>query len=214
MPFSLSDLTFIDDAFDSLLGGLDDLFSNKEERQKAQNELEKIKRKVKGQTLAHLEKTAKIAAEDRKQARSIQERALSKAWWVMPMIALFSFLGFFGILFTLTFFEVSAAKQPLYILLGALTTVVTQIAQFFFGSSQGSKNKDVRLSRAIEKIGAEPTGGSEAGQSSPDSSPQVEVPDPDVPKKIDSVSSRGEAPRDTSDTTRRVDPAPPERVGW
>jgi len=207
MPFSLSDLGFIDKAFDSLLGGLDDLFSNKEERQKAQNELEKIKRKVKGQTLAHIEKTAKIAAKDRQQARSIQKKALSKAWWVMPMIALFSFLGFFGILFVLAFFEVSAAMQPLYILLGALTTVVTQIAQFFFGSSQGSKNKDARLDQAIRQIEprdaagrsvtdreAGPTGGSGADRSESNSSPQIEVSDPNEPQK--------------------VDPAPPERVGW
>jgi len=194
MPFGVGDLGFIDEAFDSLLGGLDDLFSNKEERQKTRNELQRIKKKIKGQTLAHTEKIAKIAAEDRQQARSIQEKALSRAWWVMPMIALFSFLGFFGILFVLAFFEVTAAKQPLYILLGALTTVVTQIAQFFFGSSQGSKHKDQRLDEAIRLIGKEPMGGHSADDSETDSFLQPSI-------------SRGEIPQ-------KVETAPPERVGW
>ena len=195
MPFGLGSLGFIDDAFDSLFGGLDDLFSNKEERRKAKNELQRIKKQLKGQTLAHTEKMAQIAAQDRQQARSTQKQALNKAWWVMPTIALLSFLGFFGILFTLIFFDVPSAKQPLYIMLGALGTIVTQIAQFFFGSSEGSKRKDDRIDAAIEQAARAPTR-AEAARPRKDFPEQSQVSEKDIPEKID--------------------PAPPSfgKVGW
>lgn len=194
MPFGIGSLDFIDDAFDSLLGGLDDLFSNKEERQKAKNELRRIKKELKGQTLAHMEKMAEIAAEDRQQARSVQSKSFAKAWWVMPTLALLSFLGFFGVLFALTFYELPAAKQPLYIMLGTLGTIVTQIAQFFFGSSQGSKDKDNRIDKAISNLrGA--NGGASGGNVTEKTEDTIEATTPD---RIDTQAK----------------PAPPEDVGW
>ena len=193
MPFGIGSLDFIDDAFDSLFGGLDDLFTNDEERQKARNELERIKKKLKGQTQAHVQKMAKIAAEDRQQARTVQQRSLNKAWWVMPTLALLSFVGFFGVLFVLTFYDLPAAKQPLYIMLGTLGTIVTQIAQFFFGSSQGSKEKDQRIDRAIKQIDTGPRPGS-ADRDAKDSPDTPTISMDDIPQKVDA--------------------APPERVGW
>jgi len=167
MAFGIGSLKFIDDAVDSVMGGLDDLFSNKEERQKARNELQKLKNNLKAQTQGHVEKMAKIYAEDRQQARSVQQKALDKAWWLMPTLAILSFAGFFAILFTLIFTEITVAKQPLYIMLGTLGTIVTQQAHFFFGSSKGSKDKseDIRRTLADYKPPARSTteGDSEQG---------------------------------------------------
>jgi len=152
MPFSFSDLGFIDDALDSLMGGLDDLFSTKEERKKVEKAIESVRAEIKANTQAHARKMAKLAVEDRQSARAAQGKAFNRAWWIMPTLSILSFVGFFAILFVLTFTEVTAAKQPLYIMLGTLGTIVTQIAQFFFGSSQGSKDKDNRIAEQLARI--------------------------------------------------------------
>ena len=150
MPFGISSLNFIDDAFDSLGGALDGLFSNKEERQKARNEMARIKAKIKNDAREHTEKMAQIYTKGRMQARSVQQKSLEKAWWMMPTLAILAFVGFFGILFALVFGDINLnAKQPLLIMLGTLGTIVTQIAHFLWGSSQGSKEKDSQIKQMM-----------------------------------------------------------------
>lgn len=193
MPFSIEELGFIDDAVDSVMSGLDDLFSNKEERQKARNQLEKLRNNLKVQTQAHVEKMAEIAAQDRQDARNAQAKSLQKAWWVMPTIAILSFLGFFAVLFVLAFTDVSAAEQPLYIMLGTLGTIVTYITQFFFGSSQGSKDKDKRIGDALVSS----KGGTNLGTASA--------------SQVDSSESKGRVQMKKVPTAK---PETPDRVGW
>lgn len=81
--------------------------------------------------------------EDRESARVLQAETKS----VIPaVIAVLVFAGFFGILATLMFAEVpDKSVTPLNIMLGALAGLVIQVANFYFGSSAGSKAKTTAL---------------------------------------------------------------------
>jgi hypothetical protein len=198
MPFGIESLNFVDDIISSAGNALDDLFTSDEERKKAQKELEKVKKRLKLGVKEHTRKVLQIHAKDRQDARDAQEVALQKAWWAMPLLMVLSFLGFFGVLGALIFIETQVvAKEPLYIMLGTLGTIVTQIAQFLWGSSAGSKGKDTQIRRLLEKsdIRSAPTGGSAA-----------------APKKKSAKRS--------IDVPQKIEPLPPEsgsgseRIGW
>jgi len=164
MPFGIGSLDFIDDAVDSVMGGLDDLFTSDEERKKAENRLQKLKNSLKLGVREHTRKMLQIHAKDRADARDAQDIALKKAWWAMPLLMILSFLGFFGVLASLIFLDAEiVAKEPLYIMLGTLGTIVTQIAHFLWGSSSGSKNKDAQIRRLVE--GSDLTGSNSSGSS-------------------------------------------------
>ena len=47
----------------------------------------------------------------------------------------------------------SAMKDIMIYILGALTTVSTQVASYFFGSSQGSANKSKAIDEIMRKQG-------------------------------------------------------------
>ena len=89
----------------------------------------------------------KIAAADRDSARSMQTTTRSR----MPaFIALVALTGFFGILICMIFVTLPAASEaPLQIMLGVLGTLVVGISNFYFGSSQGSKDKTALLSPKV-----------------------------------------------------------------
>jgi len=198
MPFGIGSLDFIDDAVDSVMGGLDDLFTSEEERKKAQKQLEQVKNDLKLQVKAHTRKLLKIHAKDRADARDAQEIALKKAWWAMPLLMVLSFLGFFGVLASLIFLNAEiVAKEPLYIMLGTLGTIVTQIAHFLWGSSSGSKGKDAQIRRLMENADfRSPSRGGTA----------------DAPKK--------KTTQRNVDVPQKIEPLPPEdgngsqRIGW
>jgi hypothetical protein len=54
-------------------------------------------------------------------------------------------LGFFGIMGFMVYMPAFTASAPLLVLLGSLGTSWTMIVGFYFGSSQGSQNKDLLL---------------------------------------------------------------------
>ena len=198
MPFGIESLNFIDDIISSAGNALDKLFTNDEERKKAQKELEKVKKQLKLGVKEHIRKVLQIHAKDRADARDAQEIALQKAWWAMPLLMILSFLGFFGVLASLIFLDAEiVAKEPLYIMLGTLGTIVTQIAHFLWGSSSGSKGKDAQIRRLLQQsdIRSAPTGGSV-----------------DAPKKKSAQRS--------IDVPQKIEPLPPEggsgsqRIGW
>jgi hypothetical protein len=198
MPFGISSLNFIDDAVDSVMGGLDDLFTSKEERMQAKKQLEQVKKDLKLQVKAHTRKVLQIHAKDRADARDAQEEALKKAWWAMPLLMILSFLGFFGVLAALIFLDAEiVAKEPLYIMLGTLGTIVTQIAHFLWGSSSGSKGKDAQIRRLMEQsdLRSPPTGGSAGNPQKKSAQRNFNVP-------------------------QKIEPLPPdggngsERIGW
>lgn len=86
---------------------------------------------------------ARIAAEDRASARQRQIEAKDK----MPaVIAAFAIVGFFGLLALIAFVELPPNSQaPLNVMLGALGALISQIGQFFYGSSTDSRRKTVML---------------------------------------------------------------------
>jgi len=89
----------------------------------------------------------RIASADRDSARRREIETKDK----MPgLLALGVFFGFFGILVALMFVEMPAtAKDPLMIMLGALGALVSQIANYFYGSSSGSATKTKMLDRMM-----------------------------------------------------------------
>jgi hypothetical protein len=56
--------------------------------------------------------------------------------------------GFFALLVGLMVFDVPEKNsQVLNVMLGALGTMVTAVANYYFGSSSGSKSKDEKIAK-------------------------------------------------------------------
>lgn len=86
-----------------------------------------------------------LNVKDRNSARDMQKITKSLA---PGLIALCCMSGFFGILFALIFVQIpEQSVQPLNVMLGVLGTLVVGIANFYFGSSSGSKAKTEIMGR-------------------------------------------------------------------
>lgn len=89
---------------------------------------------------------AKIASEDRKDARAMQVATRSR---IPGALAILIVLGFFGILIAMMTGALKASdQQALLILLGSLAAGFGAVLNFYFGSSHGSQNKDVLLANS------------------------------------------------------------------
>lgn len=88
----------------------------------------------------------KIHAADRDSAR---RRQLASGDRMPGLIASAALLGFFGILGAMIFHPnlPEASSQPLLVMLGALGALVTQIGNYYFGSSASSAKKNEALER-------------------------------------------------------------------
>lgn len=90
----------------------------------------------------------RIAADDRESARA---RAIAMKDWTPTALGLVIIIGFFGILIVMMFWELpSTTGDILKIMLGALGALVTQVANYFFGSSVGSKRKTEMIDKMKE----------------------------------------------------------------
>ena len=143
---------------DSITGGLDKLFTSKEEKLAAEL---KIQEALSG----HLEKMEALAQsevdmylKDTQDARSnftkIQE-STNASWLaknILPVLAVGVTLGFFGLLGYMLKFQVPKDNERIMdILLGSLGTAWISIIGYFFGSSAGSKaNADV-IRKIVDK---------------------------------------------------------------
>lgn len=86
---------------------------------------------------------ARIDAEDRDSARQRQVQMKDHTPSVLGVIIL---TGFFGILaYILRFGLPDVGGEVLLIMIGALGAMTTQVGNFFFGSSSGSKSKDAMI---------------------------------------------------------------------
>jgi hypothetical protein len=99
--------------------------------------------------MKHEEFMAEIDAKDRDSARNreIEIATSDKAPYINKVVTPYLALGVVGLSFVLfsilIFVEVKPeAKDILIYLLGVLSAAVTQILSYYFGSSQGSKDKD------------------------------------------------------------------------
>lgn len=87
-----------------------------------------------------------IAATDRDSAR---KREVSVGDHTARNLAYAITIGFFGVLATLMFAEVSKANESiLYVMLGALGSSWTGVIAYYFGSTAGSKQKTELLAKA------------------------------------------------------------------
>ena len=87
----------------------------------------------------------KIASDDRANARSREIQTKDNAPKILACVIV---MGFFSVLYTIAFVEIpDSAMQPINILLGALTAMLTQVGNYYFGSSAGSKAKNDLLGK-------------------------------------------------------------------
>ena len=85
----------------------------------------------------------RLANEDRASAR---QRQVATGDVLPGVIALSVLAGFFGLLALMAFHPLPAsAEAPFSVMLGALGTMVTAVAQFYFGSSSSSRSKDATI---------------------------------------------------------------------
>lgn len=82
---------------------------------------------------------------DTENARDMQIQTRSN---IPPVLAILVTVGFFGILGFLILNSQYKPTEPLLVMLGSLGTAWTMIIGFYFGSSQGSQNKDRLLADA------------------------------------------------------------------
>ncbi len=94
----------------------------------------------------------KVAAGDRDSAR---RREIALRDTAPATLACVVVCGFFGVLGLLVFAEIpQAAQQPINLLLGALTAMLTQVGNYYFGSSAGSAHKNKLLEKALGGTGS------------------------------------------------------------
>ena len=92
-------------------------------------------------------KEADLHAKDRDSARKMQIQTGS---WVVPVLALFTVAGFFGVVGFILTGKVPLDSTLTGFVLGAVSSKAEQIYNFFFGSSKGSKDKTEHLA-AVHK---------------------------------------------------------------
>ena len=92
-------------------------------------------------------KYADLEFRDRDSARQMQMATDSN----MPaMLTLIITFGFFGVLGWMLYDDTVSNSTPLLIMLGSLGTSWTAACAFWFGTTQGSKRKDVLLANSVQ----------------------------------------------------------------
>ncbi len=86
-----------------------------------------------------------VLANDRDSARKREIAIKDKTPQIVGVLLMF---GFFSLLGTLMFVDIPPKNQQvLHIMLGSLGTMATAVANYYFGSSSGSKSKDDKIAR-------------------------------------------------------------------
>ena len=89
----------------------------------------------------------RIAADDRASARQREIDTKDNAPKILATVIV---VGFFTTLGCIAFATIPpAAMQPINILLGALTAMLTQVGNYYFGSSAGSARKTALLGKQL-----------------------------------------------------------------
>lgn len=85
-------------------------------------------------------KLERIAADDRDSAR---DRQVKMKDWTPTILGVIIMFGFFAMLaYVVKYGLPQEGGEVVLIMIGGLATMTTQVGNYFFGSSTGSKNKD------------------------------------------------------------------------
>ena len=87
----------------------------------------------------------RIAADDRADARDMQKQTKT---WVVPVLAALTVGGFFATVGFVLVGEIPKDNTLVGVVIGAVSTKAEQVYNFFFGSSQGSKDKTLQMGGA------------------------------------------------------------------
>lgn len=141
---------------DSVANVVDKFVQTKEEKEAANLEMQKV-------INSHLEVMEQEATKqmeihqkemDSARNREIQIAVAEKAPLlnkiVTPVLALIVVLLTFILFYVLMFKQVGNEKDIIIYVLGVLSAVCTQIVSYYFGSSQGSANKQNQLDKLIK----------------------------------------------------------------
>ena len=88
-----------------------------------------------------------LHAKDRSNARSMQ---IATGSWVVPTLAIITVVGFFAVVGLILSGKVPLDSTLTGFVLGAVSSKAEQIYNFFFGSSKGSKDKTMQMTRGAE----------------------------------------------------------------
>lgn len=144
------------DLIDKVAGAVDRFVQTKEEKAEAQIELQKV-------INSHLEvmeqeatKQLEIQQKEMESARNreIQIAVADKAPLInkiiTPILALAVVTLTFILFYILMFREVGNEKDIIIYVLGVLSAVCTQVISYFFGSSQGSAQKQSQIDKFLK----------------------------------------------------------------
>lgn len=142
---------------ESVANVVDKFVQTKEEKDAANLELQKVLN-------SHLEVMEQEATKqlevyqkemDSARNREVQIAVADKAPLlnkiVTPILALSVIALTFVLFYILMFKQVGAEKDIIIYVLGVLSAVCTQVVSFYFGSSQGSENKQQQLEKLFNK---------------------------------------------------------------
>lgn len=144
------------DLVDKVAGAVDRFVQTKEEKAEAQIELQKV-------INSHLEVMEQEATKqleiqqkemDSARNREIQIAVADKAPLlnkiVTPILALSVIALTFALFYILMFKQVGTEKDIIIYVLGVLSAVCTQVISYYFGSSQGSAQKQSQIDKFLK----------------------------------------------------------------
>lgn len=138
-------------------GVIDNLTTSKEEKELAKLELQKeINRNIEALQIAslkeiELQNAEMNSARNREILIATSEKAPLLNKIQTPILALFITAGFFGLLAYMLKHDVPASnKDILNVMLGSLGTAWITVVGYFFGSSQGSRNKEETIKKLMK----------------------------------------------------------------
>ena len=134
--FSLSPLSWISSTIKEIRKLLDDNITNDEERLILKNKLTELENIQQSQALADVNSAREMQREALKQDDKFSKRFI---YYFATVIVIISF----GYIFFSSFYTIPVANARIIDLLtGGVIAIISTIVNFFFGSSQGSRNKD------------------------------------------------------------------------
>lgn len=144
---------------DSIGDAVDKISTTKEEKMNLQNEIRKAEMnyEIEMQKIGY--ETEKLSYDDRDSARrresevQTSENATRLSKNITVYLAILSTVLCFSLFFCLLFFEniiKESTKDIAIYILGVLSTLLTQIYSYYFGSSQGSQDKNKMLEGKIK----------------------------------------------------------------